>query len=141
MIKNLQTLLAHMAPVLNPGTYVFVTVPLDHAVDLRRAVATVREAEGLSLILSEEDARSLGLDLSYLAAWITLNVYSDLAAVGLTATVASALAKENISCNVVAGTQHDHLFVGQDDAQKALNTLQALQSAAAAPNSLEDITP
>lgn len=141
MIKNLQTLLTHMAPALNPGTYVFATVPLDHAVDLRRAIATMREAEGLSLIMSEEDARSLGLDLTYLAAWITLNVHSDLAAVGLTAAVASALAKENISCNVVAGTQHDHLFVGKNDAQKALKALHALQLAAAAQNLPEDITP
>ena len=64
------------------------------------------------------------------AAWITLEVHSSLAAVGLTAAFAGALAQANISCNVIAGYYHDHLFVARDDAERALSTLRALAASA-----------
>jgi len=54
-------------------------------------------------------------------------VTSDLHAVGLTAAVATALAAAGISCNVVAGACHDHLFVPVDRAGEALAALQALR--------------
>jgi hypothetical protein len=50
--------------------------------------------------------------------------------VGLTAAVATALARENISCNVVAAYHHDHLFVAQTDAERALGALLALSAEA-----------
>jgi hypothetical protein len=56
-------------------------------------------------------------------------VQSDLSAVGLTAAFSSALADAGISCNVVAGVFHDHLFVPVDQATQAMLTLQALQQA------------
>jgi hypothetical protein len=56
-----------------------------------------------------------------------LNVQSDLAAVGLTAAFASALGEAGISCNVVAGLNHDHLFVPAHQAQSALKVLRLLQ--------------
>ncbi|MNG35746.1 hypothetical protein D3C84_1225580 [compost metagenome] len=61
-----------------------------------------------------------------MAAWITLQVHSSLAAVGLTAAFASALGQANISCNVIAGYHHDHLFVAQADAERALAVLRQL---------------
>jgi len=45
---------------------------------------------------------------------ITLMVHSALDSVGLTAAVTRQLADEGISCNVVAGYFHDHLFVPAD---------------------------
>lgn len=61
------------------------------------------------------------------AAWITLTVHSDLSAVGLTAAVAGALAQANISCNVIAGAYHDHLFVPFESAAQAMEILRRLQ--------------
>ena len=61
---------------------------------------------------------------------ITLQVYSDLEGVGLTAAVATALAEEGIPCNVVAALHHDHLFVPETQGQRALACLQALSRAA-----------
>jgi hypothetical protein len=72
--------------------------------------------------------------VQFRAAWITLQVHSDLAAVGLTAAFSSALAQAGISCNVVAGMHHDHLFVPVDQAQQAMRSLQALQQAALQAN-------
>ena len=60
------------------------------------------------------------------AAWITLEVHSDLNAVGLTAAVSGALARAGISCNVVAAACHDHLFVPVEAAPAALACLESL---------------
>ncbi len=126
-ISELDTLLRHMEPVLNAGSYVYAMhkahVPLDNP----RVVATVREPEGLSLLVEEAFAREHGLDAVFRCAWITLRVHSDLAAVGLTAAFARALSDAGISCNVVAGLHHDHIFVPEANAASAMATLTALQ--------------
>ncbi len=131
MISDLQTLLATMRPALNPGRYAFVTLPPNQSLDLHSIVASVREPEGLSVVLTEDDASALGLNASYMAAWITLTVHSDLAAVGLTGAFSNALAQAGISCNVIAGNHHDHVFVPHDQAQTAMSVLQSLEAGAA----------
>ena len=52
---------------------------------------------------------------------ITLSVHSSLEAVGLTAAVSCALAREGISANVVAA--YDHIFVPVANANQALSCL------------------
>ena len=99
-----------MEPTLNAGTYAFVAAPADLQVAADQIVASIREPEGLSLVIPESLARTLNLPVTYSAAWITLTVHSDLAAVGLTAAFSGALAQAGISCNVIAGLHHDHLF-------------------------------
>jgi len=123
---NLSTLLASLSPRLNPGRYVFCSVPQPTVVQVAAALGSFREAEGTTLILAREEAERLGLAYDYLAAWITLEVHSSLAAVGLTAAFATALAGEGISCNVIAGYHHDHLFVAEADAERAMAALQRL---------------
>lgn len=129
-VSDLDTLLRSMHPQLNPGVYVFSTLAEGQALPLQDVIASIREAEGLSVVVEASVARMAGLDATYPCSWITLNVHSDLAAVGLTAAFATALGQAGISCNVVAGTRHDHLFVACDQAQAALDTLLALQRAA-----------
>lgn len=123
---NLSRLLASLSPRLNPGRFVFCSVPQPTVVQVAAALGSFREAEGTTLILAREEAERLGLAYDYLAAWITLEVHSSLAAVGLTAAFATALAGEGISCNVIAGFHHDHLFVAEADAERALARLQRL---------------
>lgn len=126
---NLARLLRSMTPQLNPGQYVFCCVPVEHDCSALQPIASLREAEGLSLVLTRESADAHGLHYDYVAAWITLQVHSSLAAVGLTASFSAALAQAGISCNVVAGFHHDHLFVPSERAEQALSTLRALAAA------------
>ena len=126
-ISNLSVLLASMEPVLNEGVFAYTSVP--HGTDTSQvtAIATIREVEGITLVLSEKEATSRGLPVIFRCAWITLNVHSDLNAVGLTAAFAKALGDVKISCNVVAGAYHDHIFVPYALAQDALDALTKLQ--------------
>ncbi|WP_018151396.1 ACT domain-containing protein [Leeia oryzae] len=126
-VSDLDVLLSTMAPELHEGVYVFTSVEMMPDIPAQDIIASMKEAEGLSLILSEEHALRLGLPVMFRAAWISLTVHSDLQAVGLTAAFAAALGAEGISCNVVAGAFHDHIFVQIARAQDAMNALVKLQ--------------
>jgi SAM-dependent methyltransferase len=123
--QDLATLLATMRPELLPGAYVFTTTtgPVPDGVD---PVAVVREDEGLTLVVDRAVADRLGLAYDLALAMVTLRVHSSVEAVGLTAAVAAALTEEDISCNVVAGFHHDHLFVPVEQGTRTLRVLQAL---------------
>lgn len=123
---SLAILLRSMSPQLNDGEYVFCSLPDRSLLQDCEVLGSFREREGLTVILPRQQAERLGLGFDYVAAWITLNVHSALEAVGLTAAFAGALGKAGISCNVIAGYYHDHLFVGQADAGRAMQVLQQL---------------
>lgn len=130
--KNLQTLLASIHPVLRDGEYVYVLWP--HGRQLMPGIeAAVREAEGLTVVLPRAQADSQGLAYDFVAAWITLQVHSELEAVGLTAAVSKALTDARISCNVLAGFHHDHLLVPVGDAARALEVLAELSADSSSP--------
>lgn len=127
-LSDLSALLRSMHPVKNDGVYVFASVPFDFDIGSLVPVATIREQEGLTVIVEESRAREAHLTVLFRAAWITLNVHSDLQAVGLTAAFAAALAQANISCNVLAGAFHDHLFVPVESGDRAIAVLHELQA-------------
>lgn len=123
-IINLETLLDSLQPVLDAEEYVFCTVNGDISNYLSlNPLATFVETEGLTLILTKVQAQRLGVCTDSVFKRITLSVYSSLEAVGLTAAVASALAKEGISANVIAAYHHDHVFVPIDRANQAMQIL------------------
>ena len=122
---NLQTLLAAMHPVQRDGEYVYVLWPHGKAL-VPGIEAAVREAEGLTVVLPRDAADREGLAYDFVAAWITLQIHSELEAVGLMAAVSRALMEARISCNVLAGFHHDHLLVPVADASQALEVLAGL---------------
>ncbi|MFD9379787.1 ACT domain-containing protein [Streptomyces sp. NPDC059999] len=124
--SDLRKLPSGMRPELNEGTYVLCTVPGPTAPDGVTPVATVLEPEGLTLVLRREDADAAGLAYDYTAGWITLRVHSALDAVGLTGAFAAELAAHGLSCNVIAGYHHDHLFVAAERAAEAVALLEGL---------------
>lgn len=127
--RSLAALLGSLQPRRQPGEYAFVRRPLASPVP-DAALASFREAEGLSLVLPVAEARALGWAIEWQAAWIRLDVHSALDAVGLTAAVAAALGEAGIACNVIAAVHHDHLFVPSARANEALAALEALQASA-----------
>jgi uncharacterized protein len=123
---NLDMLLKTIKPFLNEGDYVFCTTT--NKVNIEDVLMLFKENEGNTLILQKETADILDLPYSFVAAWITLTAHSSLAASGFTAAFSRALAKENISCNVVAAFYHDHIFVDKKDSEKAMEVLKSLSS-------------
>ena len=126
-IHQLPKLLANMAPELQPGRYAFVCLGLHKNPDGIAAIASFREKEGWTLVVEELVAHQNNLTVLFSAAWITLTVNSELAAVGLTASVSQALAAHNIACNMMAGAFHDHLFVPWESVEDAMQCLRDLQ--------------
>lgn len=126
-INDPQLLLSEMNPRLNEGEYVYCTISDPGNINEDQILFSFKEEEGLSVILKKEYADELQLKYDFVAAWITLTVHSSLSAVGLTAAFSNALADAGISCNVVAATYHDHIFVDVKDSEKALSVLKKLQ--------------
>lgn len=121
--KELSILLKNMCPKLNEGDYVFSTINNLGQINSNELIGSFREAEGFTIIISQAFADTNDLFYSSIMSWITLEVHSALDAVGLTAAFSNVLAKNNISCNVIAGYYHDHIFVLKEDAQKAMELL------------------
>jgi len=124
--RSLERLLEGMRPLLHDGEYVFCAVPAGAAVP-PTAIGTFLEEEATTLILPRADAEARGLPALFHAAWITLTIHSDLAAVGFMAALSTALAHAGISCNVVSAAYHDHLFVPYEERDRAMETLRDLQ--------------
>lgn len=118
--------LPELDPELHAGTFAFTMVPVATSLAELDIVATMREREGLTLVLPEAQAKERGFAVAFRCAWITLRLASALDAVGLTAAFARALADEGIACNVIAGTHHDHVFVPVLRAQDAIDCLHAM---------------
>lgn len=131
MASDLALLLRTLEPHWNAGVYVYASLPAGVAPGALPVLGSFREREGWTVIMEESAAAAAGLDVLFRAAWLTLTVQSDLAAVGLTAAFAQALGEHGISCNVVAAAHHDHLFVPADQGAAALACLRELQRASA----------
>jgi hypothetical protein len=123
---DLAKILKTLKPKHNVGDYVFCVVNDLNKFNLNEIIFLFREEEGITVVLKKEVADKLMLDYSFVAAWITLTVHSSLESVGLTAAFSKALSAEAISCNVVAGYHHDHIFVPKKDAEKASSVLTKL---------------
>jgi len=126
-VTDLRELLSTMRPALHDGEFEFCTLPAGAVIPAGlHPVVTVAEDEGITVVVPVAEAVAGGYAETFRSAWITLTVNSALGAVGLTAAVATALTNDGISCNVVAGYHHDHLFVPTSSARATLAALEAL---------------
>jgi len=142
---NLNKLLSSMSPKLLDDEYVFCSVEngqYGDFIDLS-PLATYMEAEGLTLVITKDNADKSELEyesvfkcitllihssLESVFKCITLLIHSSLEAVGLTAAVSTKLAENGISANVVAAYYHDHIFVQSVKAELALEALHDFNS-------------
>lgn len=125
--KDLSFLLRNMSPKLMKNEYAFCTVPPDRSEPIEaEPLMAFEEEEGLAVILDRQDADRNDLHYDQTWAMITLDVHSNLEAVGFLATVTARLAKNGISTNVVSAFFHDHLFVRSNRSGKAMQVLKEL---------------
>jgi hypothetical protein len=127
--RSLDKLLSSLKVTLLLTTYVFLSLPAVEAIEaLPVPVTDIRmwfwESEGATLIIPLETAQRLQLDFSYRCKMITLEVHSSLEAVGFMAAIATGLAAAGLSSNPVSGYYHDHLFVKEEEAEKAVAVLE-----------------
>jgi hypothetical protein len=120
---NISVLIKNLTPTLKKGEYVFCTLKDTDKVTREDTICEFKEYEGLSIVIERQKADQLKLKYDFVLSWITLIIHSSLEAVGLTAIVATELAKHDISCNIIAGYYHDHIFVNKSDANKTLQAL------------------
>jgi uncharacterized protein len=132
VVRESQSMLAGMTPVLTEGEFVFCSTKDTNIIAraMPMGLGSFKEVEGVTFILARADAKTLGFDDALPMRRITLEVFSALDGVGLTAGVAAALAAENIPCNMVAAYHHDHVFVPAALAERAIAVLRELQQRA-----------
>ena len=123
---NLKLLIKGMQPILNTGEYVFCSLKDISQISRNDTLCEFKEAQGTTIVINRKKADSLGLKYHYIAHWISLKVHSSLEAVGLTAIISNELAKNNLSCNIIAGYFHDHIFIDRKFSKKALKVLTLL---------------
>jgi hypothetical protein len=123
--KDLEKLLTSLAPYLMDDVFVFCTIQDAAYGDYAELspLASFREEEGLTLLLTRENADKAGLKYTATFKCITLKVHSSLEAVGLTAAVSRRLADLGISTNMMAAYYHDHILVPVEKAADALSAL------------------
>ncbi len=118
---SLQVLLATLSVERHEGAWSFRTAlerPTSEA-----AAMVFREREGWTSI--EPAQLTDGGDNRW--AWLELRVYSDLNAVGFLAAVARALTEAGVPCNAVAAFHHDHIFVPEHMAGRAIAAIESLK--------------
>ena len=124
--NNLEKLVKGMTPKLNEGEYVFAVIDDLKSIDINDAICMFKEAEGITVVIERNRADKIGLSYQFISNWISLMIHSSLNSIGLTAVFSSELAKNNISCNVIAGVYHDHIFVAIKDSKLAMEVLDNL---------------
>ncbi len=126
--RDLDVLLKHMKPDLQPGIFVFCTIAPNASIPAAlNPLLTFREQEGTTLVAPREEAEAAGLNHAFASRLINLTVHSALDAVGFLAAITARLAEAGISVNVVSAFHHDHLFVPCDRADEAMALLQNMR--------------
>lgn len=126
--RDLDKLLASLSPRLMDDDFVFCTIKDATYGDFAEfsPLASFSEDEGLTLVLTKENADRAGFKYEALFRCITLGVHSSIEAVGLTAAVSRRLADLGISTNMMAAYYHDHILVPVEKAADALSALRNL---------------
>jgi hypothetical protein len=127
MERDLQKLLVSLRPT-SGGDWAFCVVDEQTVASHSKALMVFREPDAVTLVVPADEAT--GLDVRFVGTRIDLNVESSLEAVGLTAALSAALAKEGIAANVVAAALRDYVFVPTDRAEDAIRALVTLSHSA-----------
>jgi hypothetical protein len=119
-------MIAGMTPVMRPEIFVFAITNDPNLVAslYSEAISIFQEDEGVSMLIPVEAKPPVDSPMRC----ITLNLFSSLEGVGLTAAGSAALGDNGIACNMVAAFHHDHVFVPSKVSDQALAVLLSLQN-------------
>lgn len=120
---DLDQLIANMQPILSTEIYRFAILPIGEDISHLRPLMQFHEEEGLTAIIRQDLVDKYKIPAIYPCRQITLAIHSALDAVGFLDVITRTLAGRGISCNVVSGFTHDHLFVPVDQAGTAYEAL------------------
>lgn len=113
--------------MLMPDTYAYVTVSGERSIPPNlNPLATFKEPEGWSLLLTERETISSGLPHAFWCRGISLRIQPSLFAVGLLAAIAERLARAGISINIVSAYHRDYIFVPTIRANEAVSILRKM---------------
>jgi hypothetical protein len=85
-----------------------------------------KEVEGISIIITQAQAREISLPQEPIWACVTLRIHSSLKAVGFLSAIVKKLAGAGISVNPVSAYYHDHLFVPWESREVVMELLKEL---------------
>lgn len=111
-----------------PGDYVYVKLNEGERQNTNSILFLFQESEGPNCVMLLEEAIALQKQYTFLCTVFQLKENTSLHAVGITAKVSTALAKNNIPCNVVAALQHDYFLIPKESAEEAFLALKALEN-------------
>ena len=128
--ENLKEILENLNPYLVKESFIFMTSkePIKELVNSLNPLATFIENEGSTLVITKETADKNSIHYETIFTCISLSVHSSLESSGLIATLSGELSKQDIPANVFAGYFHDHIFVPNDMAKKALEIISSISS-------------
>jgi ribonuclease HI len=124
---NLDILLKSLKPTLNTGEFVFCSLKPARLEQLQlTSICQFQEQEGITVIITRQQADQVNLQYNCSYGQITLSVHSSLEAVGFLAVISHKLAGAGISVNVISGYYHDHLFVPTEKVTEAMAILREI---------------
>ena len=126
-ITDLKQTLKSIKVLCDDIQYGFASIKDETQISRDEVLATFHENDRLAIIAPKEylDGKEIENEGPY--AKLTIDVHTSLELVGLTAVMATKLAENGISANVVAAFYHDHVFVQYDLRQKAIELLESLK--------------
>src|SRR5438309_1519893 len=109
-LTDLKQTLESLKVICDDVEYGFASIETESQVSLQQVLATFQENGRLAIIAPQEYLRNLSIEHEGPYAKLTVDVHTSLDLVGLTAAMASTLADNGISANVVAAFYHDYVF-------------------------------
>lgn len=125
---NLQEVLSSMQVSCDGIEYGFANTLDGSQISVDEVLGTFKEGEGLTVIADTKFLNSQNLAYEGPFAKLSIEVHTSLDLVGLTAVLATKLADQGVSANVVAAYYHDHVFVQYGDRNTAIEALASLKS-------------
>ena len=121
----------HLRPILIAFLLLLIPRPavLTHSLWLTKSPRIspfLHDEDSYTVVVEEDAAREAGINPDELYTRIDLGSSTELAAIGITASIAQILGARSITANFIASRRHDHLFVQPDRAQEATALLEDL---------------